>query len=139
MEQKHRSASCGRFSEAFLAPRSKYSRRCAAEYFGHRKNGIFRPEEFILAEARPVDDISNPPQNNATPGLFVMFHVKHYEKHKRPPFGGPLCFFRGMWFGEAILLLSITDGADAERTGAAEPLAELSATLKALLLGMLTT
>ena len=37
-EQSLRSAPSGRNSEQGLAPRSKYSRRYAAEYFGYRKS-----------------------------------------------------------------------------------------------------
>jgi len=39
-EQSLRSAPSGRNSEQGLAPRSKYSRRYAAEYFGHRKSWV---------------------------------------------------------------------------------------------------
>lgn len=49
------------------------------------------------------------------------------------------CFFQGnVSFGEAAASFYITDGADAERTGAADPSAGFPAARKALLFGMLT-
>ena len=51
----------------------------------------------------------------------TLFHVK--QKHKRPPHGGPLCFFQGnVFLAKQSLLFYITVGADAKHTGAAPKL-----------------
>ena len=122
VEQSLRSAPSGRNSEQGLAPRSKYSRRNAEEYFGHRKNGILRQEVGIFCEARPEK-------------------VPRGTKHKRPPHGGPLCSFRGMCLlAKLMASFYITVGADANHTGAAQKnyFAEPSAFLKAFAFGTRT-
>ena len=62
----------------------------AAEYFGHRKNGIVRLDVGIFCEARPVNErlegVTIPPSSHSddtslcTRKAFFMFHVKHFYK-----------------------------------------------------------
>ena len=72
-EQSLRSAPSGRNSEQGLAPRSKYSRRYAAEYFGHRKSWVasakqtggfhIRNPSTTCGGPPPFDKGGNPPGN----------------------------------------------------------------------------
>ena len=82
-EQSLRSASCGRYSKQGLAPRSKYSRLYAAEYFGHRKSwGTIEDGGGILLIFTPLLYLT---QRND------VFKISRKTKRHRIEFASFLC------------------------------------------------
>ena len=140
-----RSASCGRFSERGLAPRSKYSRRNAEEYFGHRKSLLTRERQQGLENfsfrCHPVSFgykrngvvfIKNPSKSST---------CNIYKKNTKGRLPAALCVLSGECvFGEAygFFLYNCRRGCEAHRSSAKNYKAVLPPFRKAFAFGTAT-